>query len=197
VSEARAIALVAPYCDLEERLSLVPPSATSRGLYFSDIEKQLNARGLLGPYREYFPPERYSALSFYPVRKFLVRIACAGSIVASPELIHDGMLLIGKGHAKAFIGSLLGKLMLRVLSGDPTRLMQQAMAGRRQSTTYGHWDMTVRSERRIEVRYQTEYVWIESALAGAGLGTFEACGIAVRMEHQLIDRFNGSTFYEW
>jgi uncharacterized protein (TIGR02265 family) len=195
--DARAIALVAPHCDIEERLSLVPPSAASRGLYFNAIEKQVAARGLLGHYREYFPSDRFGSLSYYPMSKYLVRIACAGALVASPDRVHEGMLLIGRGNAKAFIETVLGKLMLRVLSGDPIRLMEQAMAGRRQSTNYGRWELTVRSQQRVEISYQAEYAWIESAVAGAGLGTFEACGLTVRMENRLIDRFNGSTFYEW
>jgi uncharacterized protein (TIGR02265 family) len=195
--EARAIALVAAHCDIEERLPLVPPSAGARGIYFRNIEKHLAARGALEPYREYFPRDHFGALSFHPVSDYIVRVACAGALVASPERVHEGMFAIAKGNARAFIESVLGRLLLRVLSGDPIRLMEQAMAGRRQSTNYGHWEVVRRSERAVEVIHRQEYIWIESAIAGAGVGTFEACGLAVKLETRLIDRFNGSTLYSW
>jgi uncharacterized protein (TIGR02265 family) len=191
------MALVAAHCDIEERLALVPPSACVRGIYFRSIEKQVAAHGMLERYREYFPADRFGSLSFHPVSAYLVRLACAGALIASAERLHDGMSTISKGNAKAFMESVLGRLLLRVLSGDPIRLMEQAVAGRRQSMNYGHWELIRHSERAAEVVYRHEYVWIESAMAGAGLGTFEACGLAVEMETRLIDRFNGSSYYSW
>lgn len=196
-ADARALALVAPHCDIEERLQVVPPSACVRGIYFKSIEKQAAAHGVLDTYRGYFPGDSYGSLSYYPVSEYLVRVACAGALVASPDRIHEGMLSIGRGNAKAFVESVLGRLLLRVLSGDPFRLMEQAIAGRRQSTNYGHWEMVRRGAQAIEVVYKQEYIWIESAIAGAGLGTFEACGLTVAMENRLVDRFNGSSFYTW
>jgi uncharacterized protein (TIGR02265 family) len=191
------LALVAPYCDIEERLAVVPPSACIRGIYFRAIEKQLASAGVLASYREHFAADRFGSLSFYPIRDYLVRIAVGGALIASPERVHEGMLLISKGNARAFIDSVLGRLMLRVLSGDPFRLMEQAMAGRRQSTNYGHWDLVRHGERSFEVVHHEEFIWIESAIGGAGLGTFEACGLAANMETRLVDRFNGSSFYTW
>lgn len=195
--DARALALVVAHCDIAERLPLVPPSSCVRGIYFKSIEKQVAALGVLERYREYFPADRFGSLSFYPVSAYMVRLACAGALVASPERLHEGMLTIAKGNAKAFIESVLGRLLLRVLSGDPIRLVEQAIAGHRQSTNYGHWEVVRLSDRAVEVVYRQEYVWIESAIAGAGLGTFEACGLAVKMENRLVDRFNGSSFYTW
>lgn len=193
----RALTLVAAHCDIEERLPLVPPSAAMRGFYFKAIEKQVATRGALEPYRAYFPADRFGSLSFHSIREYLVRIACAGALVASPERVHEGMSIIAMGNARAFIESMLGRLMLRVLSGDPIRLLEQAVAGRRQSTNYGHWEMVRHSDRAVEIVYRQEYVWIESAIAGAGLGTFEACGLPVHMENQLVDRFNGSSLLTW
>jgi uncharacterized protein (TIGR02265 family) len=197
LADSRAVALVAAHCDIEERLTLVPPSAHGRGAYFNSIEKQLAARGLLPAYREYFPAQRFGSLSFYPVRDYLVRLACAGAIVASPENVHEGMFAISKGNAKAFMDTVLGRILLRVLSRDPVRLTEQAIAGNRQSNNYGHWELVRHGERACEVIYRQEYIWIESAIAGAGEGTFETCGVDMTAEHRLIDRFNGSSFYRW
>ena len=70
------------------------------------------------------------------------------------------------------------------------------MAGRRQSTNYGQWELR-HSGRSVEIVHRQEYIWIESAMAGAGLGTFEACGVDVKLEVRMVDRLNGSTHWAW
>jgi uncharacterized protein (TIGR02265 family) len=193
----RAIELVAPYCDIVDRLKVVPPSAQTRGVWIRNVEKQVERRGVLTAYRQYFPHDRYGALPHYPLSDFLIRLACAGALVASPEHVHDGMFLITKGNAESFMETILGRIMLRVLSRDPVRLLEQGMAARRQGFTYGHWELRRHSEREVEVVHQNEYWWIESGVAGAAAGMFEACNIVAQTETKLIDRFNGSTFCRW
>jgi uncharacterized protein (TIGR02265 family) len=193
----RAIELVAPHCDIVDRLSVIPPSAQTRGVWLKNVEKQVERLGVLDKYREYFPYDRYGALPHYPLSDFLIRLACAGALVTSPERVHEGMFLITKGNAESFMETLLGRVMLRVLSRDPVRLLEQGMAARRQSFTYGHWELRRHSEREVEVVYQNEYWWIESGVAGAAAGTFEGCNVKAQMETKLIDRFNGSTFFRW
>lgn len=193
----RAIELVAPYCDIVDRLSVIPPSAMVRGVWIKNVEKQVERHGVTTAYREYFPHDRYGTLPHYPLSDFLIRLACAGALVASPERVHHGMFLVTKGNAESFMETILGRVMLRVLSRDPVRLLEQGMAARRQSFTYGHWELRRQSERAVEVVYQNEYWWIESGVAGAAAGTFEACRINAQMETKLLDRFNGSTFFRW
>lgn len=195
--ESRAIALVGSHCDIVERLEVVPPSARVRGVWLRAVEKQLGKRGQLDLYREYFPDDRYSSLGFYPLADFLVRLACSGAIVASPEHIHEGMALIMRGNAEAFMDTLLGRMMLRVLSRDPVKLFEQGIAARRQSFTYGRWELRRLGEREMEIILHDEYCWIESALVGAALGTFAVCEVKGDVELKLVDRFNGSGFLRW
>jgi uncharacterized protein (TIGR02265 family) len=197
LSDSRALSLVAAYCDIEERLTLVPPSACVRGIYLNSIERQLTAQGLLPAYRDYFPADRFGSLTFYPVKEYMVRLACAGALIASPERVHEGMFKLSRANAKAFMDSVLGRILLRVLSRDPKRLCEQAIAGYRQSSNYGHWEFVKHGERTFEFVFREEYVWIESAIAGAGVGTFDACGVNIEVEHRLTDRFNGSSIYSW
>jgi uncharacterized protein (TIGR02265 family) len=193
----KAVALVAPHCDIVARLQLVPPSATVRGIFFRNFEKELERHDKLRAYEEIFPDEKHSALSFYPMADFLVRQAIAGALVASPERVHEGMFLIAKGNAMAFMDSMLGRIMLRVLSRDPVRVCQQGLAARRQSFSYGHWELRPHGPNFVEMFYENEYLWIESAVAGGAAGSFEACGVKAQLETQLIDRFNGSTLIRW
>jgi uncharacterized protein (TIGR02265 family) len=193
----RALDLVAPHCDIVERLELVPPTARVRGVLFNAIERQVEELGHTPRYREYFARDRYSSVPFYPLRDYLLRLAVAGAVVASPERLHDGIYAVSRGNARTFADSLLGRAIIRLLARDPVRLTEQGLAGQRQMSSYGHWSIVRHGERELEMRYRDEYTWIESAMAGSAAGTFEACGAAPRIETKLTDRFNGSTFVRW
>lgn len=196
-SSSRALDLVAPYCDIVERLDLVPPSACVRGVYFRNVESQLDRVGRIGPYRELFGESKHSALGYYPLTDYMLRIAVAGAIVESPERVHQGMFAIACNNAAAFAQSLLGRALFRLLARDPVRLSEQGLAARRQSNTYGHWSLARRGANEIEMIYVDEYQWIESVIAGAAQGTFEGCGIKASVETRLDSRFNGSTIIRW
>jgi uncharacterized protein (TIGR02265 family) len=192
-----ALALVAPYCDLVERLRLVPPSASLRGIYFKHIEGELGRAGRLAAYQSYFPDERRSALRYYPVADYLTRIACAGALIASPPRVYEGIFEISRGNVRTLANSLLGRALFRVLARDPVRLTEQGVATRRQTHTYGQWEILRRGPRTLEVVYQDEYQWIEWICAGAAQGTFEACGIEAVLTTTLVSRFHGSTIISW
>jgi uncharacterized protein (TIGR02265 family) len=194
---SRAVALVAPHCDIVERLQVVPPSAQLRGVWINSVEEQIGKIGKLELYREYFPADRFSTLTFYPLEDYLERLACAGALVSSPARVHDGMSQLMQGNARAFMETLLGRVMLRVLSRDPMKLFEQGTAARRQTFNYGRWELKRLGAREVEIVHHDEYNWIESAIAGSWLGTFEACNVTGKVETRLVDRFNGSTFLSW
>lgn len=192
----RAIEEVCRYCDLEERIALVPPSAKGRGLYFRSIETVLARAGCIERYRSLFPAP-FAAVRWHPLPEFLVQLAVGASILTSPERVHEGMFEIGRQNAIAFSESLLGRTLLRFLSRDPRRLLQQAVAGRRQSTAYGSWALTFPDERTAVVTMVEEYVYIESYLLGAAQGTFDAISRPVRIEVALENRFSGKHILAW
>ena len=193
----RAVAFISQHCDIVDRMNEVPPSALLRGLYFTSIVAVLRQLGRTSAFETYFPGERRSSLTFYPVRDYLLRLAVAGAVVASPARLHDGILEITRKNAAAFTTSLIGRVLLRILDRDPVRLTEQGLAARRQSTTYGEWELVRRADREIEMIYRGEYMWIESAISGAAIGTFEGCQIKPRLETILRDKYNGSTLVRW
>jgi uncharacterized protein (TIGR02265 family) len=175
----------------------VPPSAQLRGLWHRAILGVLKQSGKLAEYLEYFPSERWSALTYYPLTDYMLRLAVAGAIIASPAEIHQGMHEALRLNAATFGASLLGRTMLRILAKDPIRLAEQGMAARRQATNYGEWLITSRGPHHVEITYRSEYVWIESAITGAAAGTYEPCRPKTTVRTQLVDRFNGSTMITW
>jgi uncharacterized protein (TIGR02265 family) len=193
----RAVQLVAPYCDIVDRLRVVPPSARVRGLYLkslSDIVKRAQRAEL---YDRYFQGETWSAVRMYPLRDYMVRLAVAGAALRGPDQVHRGMHDVWRTNATTFASSLLGRAMLRLLSHDPVRLTEQGLAARRQTYQYGHWSIVQHGPRAIEMVYREEYIWIESAIAGGAVGAFEACGIEAELKTKLINRFDGSTLISW
>jgi uncharacterized protein (TIGR02265 family) len=196
-TDEAAVALVAPHCDIVSRLEAVPPSACIRGVFIRSVETQIEKRGKLAEYRRYFPHDRYAALTHYPLADYVIRTACAGALVASPQDVHSGIYEVARGNSSAFAESLLGRAMIRLLARDPIRLTEQGSAARRQTTTYGLWEIVRHGDRAIEMVYRDEYMWIESWAAGAAQGTFESCGLKPELETKLTDRFNGSTYIRW
>lgn len=193
----RAVDLVAPYCDLVERLEVVPPSARVRGLYLKSLDPVLQRVGRASLYRQYFEGERWSPIRMYPLRDYMIRLAVAGAALHSPERVHTGMRDVWRTNATTFASSLLGRTMLRFLAHDPVRLTEQGLAARRQTFQYGSWSIVHHGPRSIEMVYREEYIWIESAIAGGAIGAFESCGIQTQLETKLINRFDGSTLITW
>ena len=192
----RVLEAVFQHCDLKERLTLLPPSARARGLYFNSIETVLERAGMSERFRALFP-ERYATVLWHPAGELLVRLAVGGALLSGPENVHHGMYEIGRRNAVAFSESLIGRTMLRLLSRDPKKLLQQAVAGRRQSLSAGTWELTFPTPRSAVITMREEYLYLESYLLGAAQGTFDAIATPVRAEVIVVDRFNGSHVLSW
>lgn len=192
-----ALDLVAPHCDIVERLQDVPPSAKVRGLYFKSVLNVLNSAGKLNAFNSICPPTSRSSIRFYSLKDYLVELAAAGAVVTSPRELHAGILEITRRNAAAFSSSVLGRVLIRVLAHDPVRVTEQGLAARRQSTSYGEWQLVRHGPRDISMVYHAEYMWIESAIAGAAAGTFESCKIQADIKTSLDNKYNGSTRIMW
>lgn len=193
----RALELVAPHCDIEERLRAVPPSARIRGLTFRPITAVLQKAGKIEPYHALFGPQPVSSMALYPLGDFLLRLACAGAILRTPEEVLQGMFEISLDTAREYANSMLGRTLIRLLARDPFRLAQQGLAMHRQTHFYGHWELVRHGPRDMEMLYFDEYVWIDSSVAGAAQGTFEAVGAKVEIVTTQRDRWTGSTRVQW
>jgi uncharacterized protein (TIGR02265 family) len=197
-SEARSATIreLCRHCDIAERLTLVPPSAKVRGVYFASIDRAMAKAGCRERFEQLFP-KRPAAVLWHPLADFLVRLTVGGAMLAGPERVHEGMFEIGRGNALTFAESLVGRALIRLLDRDPRRLLKQAIAGRRQGYAYGHWELEFPAEREAVITMSEEYAYLESFLLGAGQGTFDAVGVTVRAEAVLRDPFNGKHLLAW
>jgi uncharacterized protein (TIGR02265 family) len=193
---ARALAEVSRYCDIEERLTLVPPSAKVRGTYARSIDAALIEAGQHKRYRELFPRD-LGTLQWHPCGEFLVRLVVGGALLQGPERVKEGMLEIGRRNALEFARSLLGRMLLRLLSHDPKKLLLQGVAARRQTASYGDWQVTFPKERTAIVKMVEEYMYLETFMLGAALGTFDAIGLKVEASAELQTKFHGRHVLQW
>lgn len=193
---ARAIDLVGAHCDLEKRLGDIPPAARCRGIWVRNFESALDQAGMLDRYLE-ICGSRVSALGWHPCGDMVTRIAIAGAVYASPRDVHEGMRSLGRIQALKFSESLLGRTLIRLLSPDPVRVLQQGAAARRQTCDYGRWEHDFSQPRRAIVHHYEEYGWLDSQVLGSAEGTFEAIKVPARFELRMKDAYNGDIEITW
>jgi uncharacterized protein (TIGR02265 family) len=192
----RALDLVGSYCDLEQRLKDIPPGASARGIWVWNFERVLERRGLLPKYLEFYGT-RLAALEWHPLSESVARLAVAGALFASPREVHAGLRALGRAQAAQFSESLLGKTLIRLLSPDPVRVLQQGAAARRQTCNYGQWEYDFSVPRQARVTHRDEYGWLESQVLGSAEGTFAAIKVPATFDLTLTDRYNGVIHITW
>ena len=165
-------------------------------MYFGSVEKVLTRAGLLDAYRRRVP-RTYSAMRTYPARELLENVAIGGALLRSPEEVHAGMHEIGRDNSVAFAGSLLGRTVLRLLSRDPYRLLEQGVSGKRQASNYGRWRVERTGATSATMHFEQEYCWIDSYVLGAGEGTFESIGEEGRFELEMDGPYHGRHLISW
>ena len=193
---AELIDEVSLYCDLKERLTLVPPSAKVRGVYCRSIDAALKEAGEFERYCQLFP-NNLATLTFHSMGEFLTRLSIAGALLKGPERVHEGMAEIGRRNAVEFARSLLGRVLLKLLSRDPRKLLLQGVAARRQTCSCGSWQVSFPEERKAVVTMVEEYMYLESFMLGAAEGTFEAIGLTVQATCVLDNPFCGRHVLCW
>lgn len=194
---ARTLELVAPYCDLSERLRAVPADASVRGVMFRCTTNKLRSEGKLEAFQEQFGNVHHDSLAFYPLSDHLLHMAAGAAVLLSPERVMEGVGLIARDNARELSSSLLGQTLLHALASDPLSLLEQGLAMRRQTRNYGRWDLLRHGPRDVEVQYTDEYVWIEQSHHHAAMGTFDACSIKPRITTVLTGPYSGSTRFQW
>ena len=192
-----ALDFVAPHCDIRQRLHHVPAGAQVRGVMFRSVGQALQAADKLDKYERQFGSLGRDSIAFYPLADYMVYLASASAVIASPERLYEGMAAIAHDNAQFVSSSLLGQALISTLASDPLRLLEQGIAMRRQMLDYGRWQLVHHGPRDLEMRYFDEYVWIEESHAHAAAGTFNACRIKPRMNTVLLTPYSGSTRFQW
>ena len=168
-----------------------------RGLWFKVVEQEMKARGLYEEYQRYFPQDKFRTLRYYPTSEYLVRTSLAGSLVTSPETVHEGMYEMNRKNATRFASTIVGRTMIRLLDPHPVRVVQQGIAAVRQTVAHTQWRLGDTGPGYLEVLFNHEYMWIESLVAGSTKGTFEAINLDAEVVAELDDPFNGKVVCTW
>lgn len=193
----RALDLVGAYCDLEQRLKDIPPSARVRGIWARTFENAIAHRpGAMERYIEIFGSQS-SPLGWHGLGDVVARVAVAGALYTSPPEVKVGLRALGRAQALQFSESLLGKTLIRLLSPDPVRVLQQGAAARRQTCNYGSWEYDFSTPGKAIVTHRDEWGWLDSQVLGSAEGTMQAIGVKARFELRLFDAYNGVMEITW
>jgi uncharacterized protein (TIGR02265 family) len=184
------------YCDLRQRLELVPATAKARGVFFRGIEFVLEQAGQLSRYRELFPTRQATVL-WYPATDFLQHLVAAAVLLTEPSRVREGMFEIGRANARVFADSLLGRLLVRSLSRDPQEVLHQGLLGHRQGNNMSSWRLSFPNEHSATMDMADEVLYIDSYLLGAAYGTFQAIDCPVKVEVELEGPFHGRHILQW
>jgi uncharacterized protein (TIGR02265 family) len=167
-----------------------------RGYYCRSIESALMEAGKYKRYRELFPLA-LGTLQWHPVAEILKRLVVGAALLQGPERVHGGMFEIGRRNALEFARTLLGRMLMRLLSRDPKKLLLQGAAARRQTCSYGNMRVTFAEERMAIVSMDEEYMYLESYLLGAAYGTFHGIDLHVTAKCELDTKFAGRHILRW
>ena len=181
---------------LAQRVTEVPATANSRGVFFNVIEHELSRRGfadevaarrILGPSRKSF--------ALYPTRDLLVAFAHAGAMVDDDP--SAGIRSIFFGAASYFAATWYGRAFQRFLRPDPADALRWIERSRRQVADYGFWRLEQRGPGHAIFHMVDEYLWIDSAQLGGCEGLLRACGVRGEVTAELDSPFCGRLDIRW
>jgi len=183
--------------ELRDRLRDTPESAACRGFYINMLDRvaaSLSA-DVQRTYRERFPVWGVSSMRMHSVRDYLRRTHCIAVAGFGEEKLAHGLAHIQGYAIETFESSLLGR-SVRMLTGNSLdglmRVVAWLSANRQLAVNYGTWSFRRLDEHVIEGRFEEEYNYIESAMAGALEALVRARGLDAILEVCLEDRFTGT-----
>lgn len=165
--------------DLARRLALATPADTARGLFLRSTSEVIRALGdevLERRCREACEHEQFVEFFHYPIRLQLQMMALAlAPLAARHGCGMQGLRLLGRRGASAFLASHAGRMLLMLAGGERKRLVECAPMGFRMSSSYGKH--TLRWTGPASVHWRMERVFMPYPfLEGVFLALLENTG---------------------
>jgi uncharacterized protein (TIGR02265 family) len=160
--------------DLRRRLSLVTPADTSRGLFLKGVLEsalQLGSEATMRHCLEQSGGQHFVELFNYPVST-LLRLSYAGARLLSDDTrsFSEVMRQMGYLSARSFASSTMGKMMLRMVLGQPRLLLDTLPAAHRMNTSAGECKVRWTGHTRAVVLITRDFLphpYTEGSLRGA------------------------------
>jgi uncharacterized protein (TIGR02265 family) len=172
------------------RIENTPDWAACRGVYFNMLQDRANALGpeVADRYRRAHPIARFNPVRMYPLRDYLVRIADVAELAYGD--VNRGMFEIQAGVFPSFRQSILGRAWFAVFGLDLESILSQMCRTLPSVINCGTAEL-IRDQGDIIVRFRSQYVPIDTALAGAVMGVVRTCKRDLTLTVRLEDPFNG------
>jgi uncharacterized protein (TIGR02265 family) len=172
-----------PQNDLEQRIALMRPGDTVRGLSFTSVLKLARARlgndaaeRLREPLMKRNPVDFFS----YPVVDFLRMLSLAADLL-EPEFGSKEAALwaCGKSVVDTFLESTVGQTLLRITAGsDPKRVYSNATTAYATTVSYGHREFSVLGDKSVRLYFKGDPLphQVHEGILGGGLSAIKREG---------------------
>lgn len=108
----------APF-ELSQYVEVVPSGATIKGLFFTDLAKQVQKAG-----KTLRLPEDYAAFKDYPLREYMKVCIDAAQAVHPTTTTRRALGKLGRSVFPTFVGTLSGKVLMGVMGNDLVSIMK-------------------------------------------------------------------------
>lgn len=188
------------HTDLEWRLTQIPDEATCRGAFFGMLADRAHAfgPGVEHEYRRLFPTSDQTAFRMYPVRDYLTRIVVLSQIRYGAENIPAGLRQLQASAFDAWGGTMLGRAAMTMVERRPAPILRMLERAYTSRTVNSHANLILEvvEPKRVVVRFEHEYLYIESAMVGALEGVARLCGLRPTSNVELRGPFDGTVTME-
>ncbi len=178
--------------ELEAHLAALPPSATVKGMFLSNIAELAENRAGKRPGRK-----RYVAFSNYPMRE-MVELLPAAAELAYPGLpVREGMRRLGRQAYPTFSSSTLGRVVMSVAGNDPRSALHLAPKAYRLIGNAGTAKVVDRSDREAVLQLRGVWAWPESYNVGVHEGALDALGVDGEVLVRVLSLCDADLLVRW
>lgn len=185
--------------DVEESVRLLPPGATTKGMFLLDALRKVEDRA---PRFDLFAAaglEQHRILPFfdYPFSE-LMRLLVAAAEVLYPTLqVGDGVRRLGRSAYEAPLQARIGKLLFAVVGKDFARVASLGVRGWKISASFGKVRFESLGEGHAAYHFSDFPAFIDTYQVGVVEGAMSACRVDGEVWVKLDGPGDGTLEFFW
>jgi uncharacterized protein (TIGR02265 family) len=179
--------------DIQEYVSLVPPTATIKGMFITALLEAL------GPRRKCLQQgrARYVAFKDYPLVDQVRLVAEVAELLYPDAALREAIRRIGHAVYPAFAASLLGKVLFAAVGRDPSALIRAGAKAYEMSASVGKVEIVQLSPRSALLHLREMYNYIDCYQVGVFEGAFSVLGLVPALRMRLDSLTSGVFELRW
>jgi uncharacterized protein (TIGR02265 family) len=184
--------------DLEAHLSLLPPNAACKGLYFQDpIERARRIAAVDVAAVAGVPARRYVPFRDYPYADFLRVLHVAAPVVHRKVSMGEGLRRLGMGAYDALLGSHVGRVILGAFASHFESILLHGQRGYEVSINFGQVTVEWVASRHVRYHFAHMPAFLETFQVGVVEGAMAACKVRGEVLVKVEDLANAALDIQW